>query len=322
MTDMIVVAHELGDSFMEQIVKSVPNVDIEVALAYDDEMLSVVLPQARVLVGIRFTESQIAQAHHLEWIHSLSAGVERLPHDTLAGSGITVTNASGAHISPISEHVLAFMLCFARGFPEAFRQQQKRNWDWVQNNSLNPFLLEGATVTVIGLGNLGNAVAIKARGLGMKVLGVRLRPSAYPVYIDDLGGPDKLKEFLPESDFVVNTLPLTKLTKRVIGDAEFQLMKPSAYFINVGRGLTVDQEALIEALNNGVIAGAGLDVTDPEPLPKDSPLWLMEQVLITPHYSSQAPIVMDRVRQLFLENLARFYDGRPLANVVDMSAGY
>tara|TARA_B100001123_G_scaffold446071_1_gene599340 strand:+ start:1721 stop:2689 length:969 start_codon:yes stop_codon:yes gene_type:complete len=322
MTDMIVIAHDLGDSFERQIVESLPNADIEVAIASDDEMLNGVLPQARVLVGIRFTERQIAQARRLEWIHSLSAGVERLPHASLAGSGITVTNASGAHISPISEHVLAFMLCFARGLPEAFRQQRKKDWGWVQNDYFSPFLLEGATVTVIGLGNLGNAVAIKAHCLGMKVLGVRLRPSAYPVYIDDLGGPGRLKDFLPESDFVVNTLPLTKLTTQVIGDEEFQLMRPSAYFINVGRGRTVDQEALIEALNNGSIAGAGLDVTDPEPLPKDSALWDMEQVLITPHYSAQAPIVMDRVRQLFLENLVRFYDGRPLANVVDISAGY
>lgn len=213
------------------------------------------------------------------------------------------------------------LLAFARNLPGAYRAQLDSNWD---SDSLTEgiFELEGKTLSVVGLGDLGDAVAVKARAFGLNILAIRNRPTAKPSYVDEIFLPGELPELLSRSDFVVDTLPLTPATGQFFAATQFEQMRDTAYFFNAGRGGTVDQDALISALQTGAIAGAGLDVTDPEPLPPDSPLWKLPNVLITPHYSGNSPRVRERTARIFIDNLVRFDAGEPLANVVNAAAGY
>ncbi|MBM4436760.1 MAG: hypothetical protein FJ029_05905 [Actinobacteria bacterium] len=191
------------------------------------------------------------------------------------------------------------------------------------------------TLGVAGLGDVGQALAARAQGFGMRVIALcRRAPLPHPGdgargggspgedAVPTVFGPDHLAEFLAQADFVVNLLPLTSATRALFGAPEFGRMKPSAYFLNLGRGETVDQDALIAALRAGAIAGAGLDVTAPEPLPPESPLWEMPNVILTAHYAGWSDAMLDRIFAIFIDNLVRFDAGQPLHNVVDLRAGY
>ena len=177
-------------------------------------------------------------------------------------------------------------------------------------------------VGVIGVGAIGEQTAELSVALGIRVLGVRRNPEIKPPNISAMYGPDQLLDVLPQADFVVLTVPLTQETRSMIGERELRAMKPTAYLVNIGRGETVDQDALIRALQQGEIAGAGLDVFTPEPLPRDSPLWEMENVIITGHYAGMTPEYDKRALEIFLENLARYHAGQTLINVVDKKLGY
>jgi phosphoglycerate dehydrogenase-like enzyme len=263
-------------------------------------------------------------AGSLRWIQTLGAGVDKLIGPALIDSDIIITNASGAHAPQISEHVLAMLLAFARRLPAAYRAQSESNWDF-DGATNGVFELGDKTLGIVGLGDLGDlggAVAVKARAFGLRILALRKRPTARPPYIDEIFLPDGLPDLLSRSDFVVDTLPLTPNTRHMIGAPEFATMRESAYFFNAGRGSTVDQEALIAALQSRAIAGAGLDVTDHEPLPPESPLWKMPNVIITPHTSGYSPRLRKRITRIFIDNLVRFAAGEPLANVVNAAAGY
>ncbi len=295
--------------------------DLEIVTATDDEALAQALPGADILLGLRLNPDLMPLASSLRWIQTISAGVEKLVSPALVDSDIVITNASGAHAPQISEHILAMLLAFARNLPTAYRAQLNADWDY-DTIAGGSFELEGKTLGIIGLGDLGDAVAVKARAFGLDILAVRNRPTAKPAYVDEIFLPAQLPELLSRSDFVVDTLPLTPNTRHMLGAAEFSAMRDTAFFFNAGRGGTVDQEALIFALQSGAIAGAGIDVTDPEPLPPESPLWKMTNVIITPHTSGYSPRVRERFARIFLDNLARFHAGEPLANVVNAAAGY
>jgi len=276
------------------------------------------ITDADALLG-RLPPELLAEAKQLRWIQSMGAGVERLLFPELVASKIVVTNAQGLYTPQISEHVLAMMLAFARDLPTVLAWQRAHTW---KGGEVRPFCLEGQTLGVVGLGGIGGELARKAHCLGMRVIGLRRRPGSKPPYVDVLVGPDGLDTLLRESDHVAVCTPLTAETEGLIGERELRLMKPTAFIYNIGRGKIIQGKPLERALIEGWIAGAGLDVTDPEPLPPDSPLWDLPKVLITSHTSGTEPQNPERQYRLLAENLRRFLHGEPLRNMVDKQAGY
>jgi len=279
------------------------------------------LNEADVLYTRHIAPEQVATAERLRWVQTFGAGVEWLLTPNLRQrEDLVVTNASGIHAQPIAEHVFGLVLMFARQLHGAVRQQAARRWD---SQTLHPSVttLGGATLGIVGLGAIGRRIATIASAFGMRVIALR-RTTASAPGIERSFGPGEIVPFLKEAEFIVNTLPLTAQTRGFFGPREFAAMRSDAMFINIGRGSTVQTDALVHALQSGGIAGAALDVTDPEPLPSEHPLWAMDNVILTPHYAGAHPGYVQRASAIFLENLARFVAGGPLTNVVDKHAGY
>jgi phosphoglycerate dehydrogenase-like enzyme len=258
----------------------------------------------------------------LRWLHQRGAGIDRISTPKLVASDhLVLTNGSGNHAINISEHVLALMLAFARQLPALVRAQDERQWRPPKISTL--FELSGQTLAVVGAGALGCAVATRAAALGMRVLGVRRTPDGtLPPGFASMATLADLDAVLREADHVVITLPLTGETRGLFSAARLAAMKPGAHLYNVGRGAIVDSAALLAALRSGHLAGAGLDVTDPEPLPADSPLWSEPGVIVSAHSSGQTPRSWQRYEALLLENIRRFKSDEPLLNVVDKRLGY
>jgi phosphoglycerate dehydrogenase-like enzyme len=263
------------------------------------------------------TPSLLAAATRLQWIHLTSAGVERALFPEMVRHPAVMTNARGVAAVSIAEHAFALILAFTRSLPLAFRNQQERRW-------AHTSLLEicGQTLGIVGLGRVGCEVAQRAAGFGMRVLAVDVNPVDPPECVTHLWPPDRLTDLCAEADILVNCSPLTPQTERMIGREQFARMKPSTLFVNVSRGRVVDQDALVDALREGRIAGAALDVADPEPLPPDSPLWEMPNVILTAHSATTSQHFWRRMHELFCENLRRYVAGQPLLNVVDKDAGF
>ncbi|MEI9939100.1 MAG: D-2-hydroxyacid dehydrogenase [Pseudomonadota bacterium] len=279
------------------------------------------LNEADVLYTQRIAPEQVAAAERLKWVQTFGAGVEWLLTPNLRQrEDLVVTNSSGIHAQPIAEHVFGLVLMFARQLHRAVRQQAARKWDGAALQS-GVTTLSGATLGIVGLGAIGRRVAAIGAAFGMHVIALK-RTAAGAPGVERVFGSDQLVPFLKEAEYVVSTLPLTPQTRGYFGSNEFAAMRSDAVFINIGRGRTVDTEALLRALESNSIAGAALDVTDPEPLPEDHPLWTMENVILTPHYAGAHPGYVQRASAIFLENLARFVAGGQLTNVVDKDAGY
>ncbi|WP_168120301.1 D-2-hydroxyacid dehydrogenase [Paenibacillus sp. HB172176] len=278
------------------------------------------LEGAEIIIGWnnKAAEACLKPNTRLKWIQNWGAGVDRMPLADMAAYGVALTNASGVHAYPISETIFSMMLAFARNLHQSIRNQERN--DWKSTGALRE--IHGATMGVVGVGAIGEETARLGKAFGMTVLGVRRSGEQAP-NVDRMFRHDGLGEVLRMSDFVVNTLPHTTETHRMFGKQQFAWMKPSAYYINIGRGGTTDTEAMIEALRSGEIAGAGLDVFEQEPLPKDSPLWGMDNVLITPHNSGSTVHYDDRALDIFLENLQAYLGtGQPSRNVVDIQKQY
>jgi len=312
----ILLRREFYEKYADRLSRLAPNARF-IPFTDREEMLAH-LPEAEGLYGASPREDILDKCPKLRWIHMRSAGVDRhIPHQ-LAARGITLTKGSGAYDIPISEHILAMMLAFTRGLPRYLRNQLQRTWDRGE-----PILqLAGKTLGIYGMGSIGTELARKAAALGMRVFGLVLNPRPKPDFLEALWTPDRLDDLLRVSDFLANCAPLTPATEKRFGKREFSLMKPTAYFINIGRGGTVDQEALIEALQKGIIAGAGLDVTSPEPLPPENPLWEMPNVILTPHVAGTSDGTESRADEIALDNIRRFAAGEPLRNVVNYEQGY
>lgn len=263
----------------------------------------------------------LAASDKLRWVQIGSAGAEATLYQEMVESDVILTNASGAFGLPISEHMFSLILCFSRGLNMFIRNQLEGSWGGGPNRP-NLMQLAGQTILIIGLGNIGLAVAQRADGFEMRILAVDPMATEKPDYVERLEKTDKLHDLLPEADFVSICCPLTKTTFKMIGEAEFQKMKPSAHIINIARGKIIDEAALIRALQEKRIAGAGLDVFEEEPLPEDSPLWQMSNVVITPHSAGASPPTDERCFQIFCDNVKRFVAGEPLMNVVDKNAGF
>lgn len=295
--------------------------DLEFIEAIGQEKVREAIPSAEVLFGGRPSAELLAAAPHLRWVQTYSAGVNGIPMEEMAGRKILLTNASGAHGIPISENILAMMLAFAIRIPTLVRAQDKREWV-ARTVGSEKFNLEGQTLLVIGLGGIGSCLARKASSLGLKVLGMRNRSLPPPPGVSELLPFERLSEALGRADHVALCLPLTDATTAFLGESELRTMKPTAYVYNVGRGKSIEREALLCALQEGWIAGAGLDVTDPEPLPSDDLLWSFPNVLLSQHTSGGNPDLDRLVTDIFLENLRLYRAGEPLNNLVDFERGY
>jgi phosphoglycerate dehydrogenase-like enzyme len=288
------------------------------------ETLEPILRETEVLLSNPIVpDNVLARAPGLKWVQLTSAGADRLIDSPLVRQ-ITVTTASGIHAIPISEYVIGAMIAFAKGFPRSFRSQVDHKWQ-----AFLPVELAGATVAVLGLGAIGGRVAQLAKALEMRVLAMRRSAQRRMTgaecgqpFVDEMFPPAELHAVLAESDYVVLSVPLTPESRHMIGEAELAVMKPNAVIVNIARGAVIDQEALIRALKAHRIGGAALDVTDPEPLPAESELWDLENVMITPHISGGTPHYMDRAIDLFCDNLRSYANGETLRNVVDADRGY
>jgi len=276
----------------------------------------------RIEIAVKqFPQALMTQAPKLRWFQQWGAGADwLLHHPAVAASELMVTTGSGVHAIPISEHILAYLFAFARALPQAIRGQTQRAWQQPEWSRI--FELAGKTMVLIGVGAIGERTALMAHGLGMRVLGVRQNADVSTPGVEAMFAPEALLDVLPQADFVVITAPLTEATRNLIGAAELQAMKATAYIVNIGRGGVIDEPALVRALQEGRLAGAGLDVFASEPLPPDSPLWAMENVIITGHYAGATPIYDERAMAIFLDNLRRYRAGEPLRNVVDKTLGY
>ncbi len=285
----------------------------------DDE-----LPDADIFAGFSLRPEQFARARRLKWIHSTAAAVTQLMFPELRQSGIEVTNSSGIHSIPMSEHVLGTMIALARRFPDCFRYQQQGRWaaQDLWDAPVRPRELHGQLLLCIGFGAVGRAVAKAARSFGMRVWAVTRSGKGDSELAERIVPVSNLGEALPHADFVVVAAPETPETRQLMGAREFAGMKPSAYFLNVARGSLVDEAALIAALERRAIAGASLDVTSQEPLPPESPLWKLDNLFLTPHVSAVSERLWGRQTDLLVENLERWFSGRELVNRVDLVRGY
>jgi phosphoglycerate dehydrogenase-like enzyme len=258
----------------------------------------------------------VPRALRLRWIQSISAGVEEFAKPVLAERGVVLTSAAGVYDPGLAESVLGFLLALSARIVEDARLAPG---SWPAGGTR---LVRGTSALVVGAGSIGTETGRLLRAAGVRVRGIARTPRAPDDVFERIGGPGDLHAELAEADHVVNVLPWTPGTERMFDAAAFAAMKPTASFVNIGRGATVDEPALIDALRSGRIGGAALDVFDVEPLPADSPLWSMPNVLISPHRAGDHEDWPRDVVALFVDNLRRYLAGDPLRNVVDVSLGY
>jgi D-2-hydroxyacid dehydrogenase (NADP+) len=302
----------LKDTHINQIESVAPDITVIV----EEDVLNVI-PDTDILIAGKLDTEVLHKAHKLKWVHALAAGVDRLLFPEFVASDIILTNSSGVHPVPISEHVLGLMLLFTRKLQTSVKNQLHKKWE-----RPHPVELYKKTVGIIGFGSIGERIGSVCMCMGMYVIGIKNNADNTTENAHEIYPPDKLDDLLTRSDFVVVALPLTDATKHYITYKELSLMKNTAYIINISRGKTIDQQDLITALQENIIAGAGLDVFEEEPLPDNSPLWDMDNVIITPHYAGSTPVYFDRAIDIFCENLQKFLNNEPMINVVDKEKGY
>ncbi|MFQ4141284.1 D-2-hydroxyacid dehydrogenase [Chlorogloeopsis sp. ULAP02] len=259
----------------------------------------------------------LAAAPGIRWQHTPSSGVNHILTPTFLEHDIILTNGSGVHAIPIAEFVLNFMLYYAKNVHKLQNLQANHHWfNWLELEELY-----NKTLLIVGAGNIGQEIALRAKAFGMRIWGSRRHPEPLPNF-DKIVGVNEWRSLLGEADYVVVATPLTPETKGLINAEVLRLMNPNAYLINIARGAIIDESALLTALSEGWIAGAGLDTFVTEPLPPESPFWSLPNVFVTPHCSALTPQLRNRIVALFLDNLARYRHGEPLRNVVDKNTGY
>lgn len=297
---------------------------MKVVYAPDYNFLPQEISDTDILIGWSIKPEQFAEARKLKWIHSPAAAVHQLMYPELIRSNVTVTNAGDVHGPVVAEHALALLLALAKRLPQAMHYQHKREWaqETLWQQQPRPREISEATVVVIGMGSIGREFTARAKALGMKVLAVRENPGKGASGADEVHAPSQLDLVLSRADYVLLCTPVTSATTGLIGRAQLDHLRPDSYLINVGRGSLVDEDALVEAVQKRKIAGAGLDVFVEEPLPAQSPLWKIENVLITPHTAAVTDRLWDRHYRLIYENLQRFLDEKPLLNLIDKHRGY
>jgi phosphoglycerate dehydrogenase-like enzyme len=315
-------AQKIGETFPSVRAVQVPN--YEQAEAH--------LGDAEVMITWSLRPEQVARAHKLRWVHSTAAAVHALLTPELIASDIVITNASIVHGTTVAEHAMAMLLALARRLPSAVRFQQRHQWAqeglWAEYPP--PRRLQGSVLGLVGVGAIGGEIARLGLACGMKVLAVRRSPWRGADFLESVPaggalqvyGIGRLDDVLAQSEFLVLATPLTPVTRGLIGSEQLRKMKRDGYLVNVGRGALVDEAALVDAIRQGQLGGAALDVFEHEPLPPESPLWDLPAVLITPHAGGMAAGLWERHYDLFAENMRRYLAGEPLLHVVDKSAGY
>jgi phosphoglycerate dehydrogenase-like enzyme len=254
----------------------------------------------------------------LRWLHTFSAGVDRFVPELAKYERVTLTNNTGAYDVPISEHVIAMIFAAAKRVPEHIAAQARSEWQ----REIPHHEVRDATLVILGMGSIGTELARLAAGVGMRVIGVRRDASRPAPGVERVVPPERFIDAAREADYVAVTAALTPKTKGMVSADVLRALKPTAWVINIARGPIVDEAALIAALREKRIGGAALDVFETEPLPADSPLWKLENAILTPHVSNSSPKVRERSLALVTENVRRFKAGEPMLNIVDRTVGY
>lgn len=317
-----VVVHQSIADDVASMVQDAPSGDTSVELvAVDAKGSGADLGEA--VAGIRWDlddegfQRLLDQAPDLQWLHSPGAGVERWPLEELAKRGITLTNGAGIFAIPIAEWVLTAMLTAVKRTYAVRDAQHEHRWA----SDIAADELYGKTLLVLGTGGIGREIINRAAAFGMRIWGSNRQGRPAPNTERTVQG-EEWRDLLAAADFVVSTLPLTAETRSMISTTELAQLKPGAWLLNVGRGATIDEDALVQSLRDGHLGGAALDAWTTEPLPTDHPAWSLPTMMVSPHMSGSSPAGRDRGLQLFVDNLHRFATKQPLRNVVDLSVGY
>jgi D-2-hydroxyacid dehydrogenase (NADP+) len=326
---LLIVVHHRFDLwrvpawFMKRLAEEFPQLDIVLRDNY--EGIEEHLRDAEILFTISLRPEQFKTARKLRWIHAPSAAVHQFMFPELPASDVMLTNSTEVHGPVVAEHVVALMFALAKKIPQAVSFQQKRIWgqEAIWNEGAHPRELAGATLGLIGVGSIGRRVAQMASTLGMRVIAVREHvEKGCPEGVEQVLSPGALNDMLRQADFIVMAAPLMQATEKLMNAVRLAVMKPDAYLINVGRGAQIDEAALADALRHRRIAGAALDVFEHEPLPADSPLWELDNLLITPHTAGLTDKLWHRHYKYFSSNLKRYLAGERLQFVVDKHKGY
>jgi phosphoglycerate dehydrogenase-like enzyme len=324
------------DELLDKLRAVSPRLVVKQRTCHGAEEVEQVLEDGVEVLYTFYLSADLSRAPDLKWVQLHSAGVDHLLDHPLMKSDILLTTTSGIHATPIAEYVFASILAFNRRVPQMLTYQSRHEWPQGRWNLFARPELRDRTLGIIGYGSIGREVGRIARCFGMRVVATKrsvsqMRDVGYAVQgtgdrkgalLDEAFPPERLSDMLGLCDYVVVTVPLTPETRKLIGEAGLRAMKPSAYLVNISRGETVDEAALIRALQEGWIAGAGLDVFEEEPLPSDSPLYDLENVILSPHVSGFTLRYDERASDLFAENLRRYLTGEPLLNLVDKERGY
>lgn len=312
-TRVLLLNGPLTEERVARIRAGVPDASIE--LADEARDLDQKIAQAEVIAG-SLDAATLAKAERLRWVHSWAAGPNTALYPEMLASPVVLTSSKGNGAVPLAEQAMLLMLMLNRNALRWVEAQRNRKWDRFTHPEL-----AGQTCGILGLGYSGSDLALKAKAFHMRVIGLRRGSEPVPG-VDHMYSADQLHEFLAESDVIVVTAPLTDQTRGMLGEPEFRAMKSSAYYICFSRGGIADDAVLLRALQEGWIAGAGLDAHDVEPLPADSPFWTAPNTIITPHNGATTPQTSDRGVDIFIDNLGRFVRGEELFNVVDKRLGY
>ena len=300
---------------IEEMLSDVPP-GVEVHFLPHGESLREHIADVEILFG-HLGEDAILEATALRWVHQPHAGVEGFMYPAFKASDIILTNCRGLYGTQIAEHAFALLLSITRRIPAQLEFMKTKHWERVPCVEL-----AGMTMGILGLGGIGRAIAVRAQAFEFNIIAADVEPIDKPDTVSELFGLDELMAFLAKSNILMVCCPSTPETHKLLSDAQFNQMPDDSYVVNVSRGKVVDEEALVAALRNGKVAGAGLDVTYTEPCPPENPLWEQENVILTSHSAGSSQHIRRRAMQLFIDNLHRYVEGKPLVNVVDKQKGY
>jgi len=288
-------------AYVDALRERLPEYDVRHARTLAEERR--LIENVPVVTGLHLPEELLEQAERMELFAGLYAGVGHLPLSALEERGIAVTSAAGVHAPNVAEYAVGSILAFAQGLHEGWRRDGRREFRHFQTDEL-----QGSTVTIVGLGNIGRGVVERLAGFGVKTIGVRYTPEKGGPTDELLGFEDDLHDAYARTDYLVLACPLTETTRGLVDEAALRTLPPEAVLVNVARGAVVDTDALVAAVQRQGIRGAALDVTDPEPLPEDHPLWTFENVLVTPHNAGDTPAYYDRAAAIVAENARQILD--------------
>lgn len=310
----VLIASGISQEVTDMLQAAPPEMDIH--FLPEGEQLKDHLSDVEILYGV-VSEEALPHAKSLQWVMQPFVGVERSMYPAFKESPITLINSKRLYGPQLAEHAFALLLALTRGVNTQLELMRDKEWKWLPCVEVS-----GMTMGILGLGGIGRAVAQRAKAFDFEVIAIDPEPMEKPDTVDELGQLDQLHEFLSRSEVLTVCCPITPQTHKLLSHAEFDALPEGCYFINVSRGKVVDEDALVDALKSGKLAGAGLDVTYTEPCPQDNPLWTLPNVILTSHTAGASQNIAKRAMQTFLDNMHRYVNGEPLINVVDKEKGY